>query len=48
MRESEGRAKPCGAMKVRAGARRLRWDPVALRGGRTTGPSRPLCRGGGA
>lgn len=29
MRESEGRTKPCGAMKVRAGARRLRWDPVA-------------------
>lgn len=29
MRESEGRAKPCGAMKVRAGARRLRWDPAA-------------------
>ena len=45
-------SKPRGAMKVRAGARRPRWDPGPRlnRGGsgRTTGPSRPLCRGGGA
>ena len=43
------RSKPRGAMKVRAGARRLRWDPGPHGApGRTTGPSRPLCRGGGA
>ncbi|KAG5830158.1 hypothetical protein ANANG_G00315700 [Anguilla anguilla] len=50
-------SKPRGAMKVRAGARaRPRWDPrsppsplgAGTRAGRTTGPSRPLCRGGGA
>lgn len=43
--------KPRGAMKVRAGARRLRWDPGPPPGGgsgRTTGPSRPHRRGGGA
>lgn len=27
MRESKGRPKPHGAMKVKAGARRPRWDP---------------------
>ena len=44
-----GRTKPRGATKVRAGARRPRWDPGPLgAAGRTTGPSRPLCRGGGA
>lgn len=40
-----------GAMKVKAGAaRRPRWDPEAspVRRGRTTGPSRPPRRGGGA
>lgn len=29
MRESQARTKAHGAMKVRAGARRLRWDPEA-------------------
>ena len=42
------RRKPRGAMKVRAGARRLRWDPGPAGPGRTTGPSRPHRRGGGA
>ena len=42
------RQKPRGAMKVRAGARRLRWDPGPAGPGRTTGPSRPQRRGGGA
>lgn len=44
MRESGAVPKARGAMKVRAGARRLRWDPGARRArspGRTTGPSRP-------
>ena len=40
--------KPRGAMKVRAGARRLRWDPGPEGARRTTGPSRPHRRGGGA
>ncbi|KAK1783909.1 hypothetical protein P4O66_023121, partial [Electrophorus voltai] len=39
---------PYGAMKVKAGARRPRWDPPRYGGGRTTGPSLPLRRGGGA
>ena len=30
MRESQGRAKPLGAMKVKGGPVRPRWDPVAL------------------
>lgn len=53
-KESNARAsqrvevKPRGAMKVRAGARRLRWDPGPAGLGRTTGPSRPHRRGGGA
>ena len=53
-KESNARAsqrvnvKPRGAMKVRAGARRLRWDPGPSGAGRTTGPSRPHRRGGGA
>ncbi|KAK1784575.1 hypothetical protein P4O66_003704 [Electrophorus voltai] len=31
-------------MKVKAGARRPRWDPPRYGGGRTTGPSLPLRR----
>ena len=41
-------SKPRGAMKVKAGARRPRWDPGRSGAGRTTGPPRPLRRGGGA
>lgn len=48
MRESKGVPKPQGAMKVKVGAGRPRWDPAAPRGGRTTGPSHPFRRGGGA
>lgn len=48
MRESMGVTKPHGAMKVKVGAGRPRWDPAAPCGGRTTGPSHPFRRGGGA
>ncbi len=54
-KESNARASqrvsssPHGAMKVKAGARRFRWDPPSPEGGgRTTGPSRPQRRAGGA
>ena len=43
-----GSPTPRGAMKVKAGARRPRWDPVRSGVGRTTGPPRPQRRGGGA
>lgn len=43
-----GSTTPRGAMKVKAGARRPRWDPVRSGVGRTTGPPRPHRRGGGA
>ncbi len=45
MRESEGPTKPRGVMKVRAGARRPRWDPGPPGLGRTTGPPPPVPTG---
>jgi hypothetical protein len=45
VRESQGRSKPSGAMKVKGGPVRPRWDPAPREGGgRTTGRSRPLRR----